>query len=96
MYFKFLKKIALTPLLIIIMSNNSIAQNDSLQLKTNQELSIKEKVPQLNTKKNQRAKTKKKQKKSDKKQMHKQNIFIAAMILFISVSTYLLYNVRSN
>ena len=73
------------------MLNNSIAQNDSLDLKKNSEMvSAENKVDH----EKKPAPTDRQETKNKKKEK-KQNILIVVIIFFITISTYLLYNVRS-
>ena len=73
------------------MSNNSIAQSDSLDLKKNNEMVSTENKADHEKKPASGDSRKTKNKKKEKKQ----NILIVAIIIFITASTYLLYNVRS-
>lgn len=106
MYFRFLKKLFFSFLLIIMLSNNIIAQS----------LPHREERPQLDNeeiirgkpyrgnslelKTNREIATKEnkpnnKQQKFDKKEKKKQNILIVVIIIFFTASTFFLYNIRS-
>ena len=91
MYFKCLKNTSLNLLLIIMLSNNTIAQSDSLDLKKNSKMVSAENKVDHEKKPAPSDSRERKNKKKEKKQ----NILIVAIIIFITASTYLLYNVRS-
>ncbi|MBW8050038.1 MAG: hypothetical protein FVQ77_06805 [Cytophagales bacterium] len=74
-----------------MLSNNSIAQSDSLDLKKNSKIVLAEKKVDHEKKPVSADSRETKNKKKEKKQ----NILIVVIIFFITISTYLLYNVRS-